>query len=82
MEAIREHKPEILGMSALLTTTAPEQGKTIKILRDESLREKLKVVVGGGAITEDFAKLIGADGYEPTAPRAVRFFKRLVGKGE
>ncbi len=78
MEAIREHKPDILAMSALLTTTAPQQAKVIKSLQEEGFRDKVKVVVGGGAITHDFAKRIGADGYEPTAPMAVELFKTIV----
>jgi len=82
MEAIRKNKPEILAMSALLTTTAPEQGRVIKMLKDEGLREKVKVVVGGGPITADFARSMGADGYEPTAPMGVKLFKKLLGKGE
>jgi methanogenic corrinoid protein MtbC1 len=82
MEAIREHKPEILAMSALLTTTAPEQGKVIKMLKDEGFQEKVKVVVGGGAITSEFATSIGADGYGPTAPMGVKLFKKILGKGE
>jgi corrinoid protein of di/trimethylamine methyltransferase len=79
MAAIREHNPNILAMSALLTTTAPEQEKVIKQLKEEGLREKVKVVVGGGGITRDFAEKIGADGYEPTAPMAVELFKKIVG---
>lgn len=81
MEAIRKHKPQILAMSALLTITAPEQGKIIKMLEDEGIRENVKVVVGGGAITAKFAEQIGADGYEPIAPTAVDLFRKLVGKG-
>ena len=79
MAAIREHNPNILAMSTLLTTTAPEQAKIIKSLKEEGLREKVKVVVGGGGITHDFAEKIGADGYEPTAPMAVELFKKIVG---
>lgn len=82
VQAIKEHKPDILAMSALLTTTAPEQGKVIKMLKEEGLREEVKVVVGGGSITSDFAKSIGADGYEPTAPIGVKLFKKLLGRGE
>lgn len=80
-DAVREHKPEILAMSSLLTTTAPEQDKVIKILKHEGLREKVKVVVGGGAITANFAKSIGADGYSPTAPMGIKLFRELLGKG-
>jgi methanogenic corrinoid protein MtbC1 len=81
IEAIKEHKPDLLAMSALLTTTAHEQDKVIRALEDNGLRGNVKVVVGGGAITADFAKKIGADGYEPTAPRAVKLFKELIPKG-
>ena len=82
MRAISEHIPEILAMSALLTTTAPEQERIIKMLKDEGFREKVKVVVGGGAITSEFATSIGADGYAPTAPMGVKLFKKMLGKGE
>ena len=67
-------------MSALLTTTAIEQKKAIDALKEKGIREKVKVMVGGGAITADFAKSIGADGYDPTAPGAVKLARRLVGK--
>jgi methanogenic corrinoid protein MtbC1 len=79
MEAIREHRPDILAMSALTTMTAPEQGKVIKDLRGEGLRDRVKIMVGGGAITEELAEKIGADGYEPTARCAVLVAKRLIG---
>jgi 5-methyltetrahydrofolate--homocysteine methyltransferase len=77
-----EHEPDILAMSALLTTTASEQRKVIKSLGDQGLRDKVQVVVGGGAITPVFAKEIGADGYAPTAPMAVKLFRTLVEQGE
>jgi len=79
VEAVREHKPDILVMSALLTLTASEQRKVIAALKEEGMRDKVKVMVGGGAISADFAKNIGADGYDPTAPGAVKLAKRLVG---
>ena len=78
VDAVKEHKPEVLAMSALMTMTAPEQGKVIKALIEENLRDKVKVMVGGGAITKEFADSIGADGFEPTAPRAVDLAKRLI----
>ena len=70
----------ILAMSALLTMTAPEQRKVIDALKEKGIRGKVKVMVGGGAITADFAESIGADGYDPTAPGAVELARRLVGK--
>lgn len=79
IEAVNKHKPDILAMSALLTTTAPQQKKVISTLVEKELRDKVKIMVGGGAITEEFAKEIGADGYESTAPLAVKLAKELLG---
>ena len=76
--AVEKHRPDILAMSALLTMTAPEQGKVIATLKEHGLRERVKIMVGGGAITDEFAKKIGADGYEATAPRAIELAKRLI----
>jgi len=78
LKAIKEHKPDLLALSSLLTTTAPEQERIIKALKDAGIRDKVKIMVGGGPITEDFAERIGADGYEPTAPLAVKLAKRLI----
>ena len=80
IKAIEEYQPDILAMSALMTMTAPEQRKVIETLEKQGMREKVKIMVGGGAITEDFAETIGADGYEPTAPGAVELAKKLVVK--
>ncbi len=80
VDAVRKDKPNILAMSALLTTTAPEQKKVIDALKEEGLRDKVKIMVGGGAITQEFANSIGADGYDPTAPGAVELTRRLIGK--
>jgi methanogenic corrinoid protein MtbC1 len=79
VEAINKYKPNILAMSALLTTTAPEQRKVIKVLEDNGIRDKVKVMVGGGAVNQDFADMIGADGYSSTAPGAVWMVKKLMG---
>jgi methylmalonyl-CoA mutase cobalamin-binding domain/chain len=79
MEAIREHRPDILAMSALTTMTAPEQGKVVNALKQEGLRDKAKIMIGGGAITQELAEKIGADGYEPTARGAVGLAERLIG---
>lgn len=76
--AVREHHPDIVALSALLTTTAPEQAKVIKALRDAGVRSQVKVLVGGGAITPEFAEQIGADAYAATAPEAVLVATRLV----
>ena len=60
-----------MALSALLTTTAPQMGKVIDALKEAGLRDKVKIMVGGGAITQEFADSIGADGYGATAPGAV-----------
>ena len=80
IEAIKSHNADILAMSALMTTTIAEQKKVIEVLVETGLREKVKVMVGGAAVTEDFAKDIGADGYDPTAPGAVELAMKLIGK--
>jgi len=80
VQGITENKADIVAMSALMTTTAPEQRKVIETLKKEGLRDNVKIMVGGGAITQDFADSIGADGYDPTAPGAVKLARRLVGK--
>jgi len=78
--AIKKYKPDMLAMSALMTMTAAEQKKAIETLKKEGLRNKVKIMVGGGAITQEFADSIGADGYDPTAPGAVKLARKLVGK--
>jgi 5-methyltetrahydrofolate--homocysteine methyltransferase len=65
-------------MSALMTTTASEMKKVIEALKHEGLREKVKILVGGAPITQDFADEIGADGYGSTAPGAVALVRRLL----
>lgn len=79
LQAVDRYKPDILAMSALLTMTAPEQKKVIDSLKAQGLRDKVKVMIGGGAITQDFADQIGADGYDATAPGAVGLARRLMG---
>lgn len=79
LEATKKHRSDILAMSALMTTTSPEQRKVLKALESAGLRDRVKVMVGGGAITEEFAKSIGADGYGATAPDAVKLARRLIG---
>ena len=80
IEAMIKHKPSILAMSALLTMTAPEQRKVIDALKKEGIRDKVKVLIGGAAITQEFADDIGADGYDPTAAGAVNLARRLTGE--
>jgi methanogenic corrinoid protein MtbC1 len=78
IEAVKDNEADILALSALLTTTAPEQGKVIEALKEEGLRDRVKIMVGGGAITQGFADSIGADGYGATAPGAVELAKSLL----
>ena len=79
MDAVKEHKAQVLAMSALLTFTAVEQKRVIQALEEAGIRDTVKVIVGGGAITGAFADSIGADGYTPAAPMAVGLVKGLLG---
>jgi len=79
IEGVKKHNANILAMSALLTTTAPEQRKVIDRMNKEGIRDKVKIIVGGGAITQEFADSIGADGYDPTAPGSVKLARKLIG---
>jgi trimethylamine corrinoid protein len=79
VKAVADGGVEVLAMSALLTTTAPEQRKVIGLLEEKGLRGRVKVIVGGGAISQEFADEIGADGYGSTAPGAVELVKRVIG---
>jgi 5-methyltetrahydrofolate--homocysteine methyltransferase len=77
--AVEEHQPEILGMSALLTTTMQEMHGTMELLVEKGLRDKVKVIVGGAPIIREFAQGVGADGYAPDAVSAVELVKKLLG---
>jgi 5-methyltetrahydrofolate--homocysteine methyltransferase len=78
INAIHEHKPEILGMSALLTTTMPYMGVVINTLKEQGLRNQLIVLVGGAPLNEAFAEEIGADAYCRDAAIAVETAKKLL----
>jgi methanogenic corrinoid protein MtbC1 len=80
IDAIKKNNADILAMSALLTTTAYEQKNVMEVLDKENLRNNVKVMVGGGAVTKDFADRIGADGYDSTAPGAVSLAIELINK--
>lgn len=69
-EAVREHQPDVVGMSALLTTTMLEMRDTLEVLTEEGLRDSVKVMVGGAPVTKEFADEIGADGWAPDAASA------------
>ncbi len=78
VEAIAEHHPAVVGMSAFLTTTAPQVGRTIEAIRAAGLRDGLRIMIGGAPIDEAFAAEVGADGYAPDASSAVRVTKALL----
>ncbi len=79
IEAVKEHKPDILGLSSLLSTTVPEQEVIIRALKKAGLRSTVKVLVGGGAVTQDWADHIGADAYGQDATEAVDKGRWLLG---
>jgi len=74
-EAIKKHQPQIVGMSALLSTTMREMKTTLEALEEAGLRDRVKVMVGGAPVTQQFAEKIGADGYAPDAVTAVDLAK-------
>ena len=76
--AVKEHKPQIVGMSGLLTTTIPKMPATINALQDAGLRDQVKVIVGGAPVSEAYAEQIGADAYGPNASMAVERCKTLI----
>ncbi|KJR45374.1 5-methyltetrahydrofolate--homocysteine methyltransferase [Desulfosporosinus sp. I2] len=78
IDAIIEHEPDIVALSALLTTTMPAMQDVIEMLEDEDLRGKVKVIIGGAPVSQEYADTIGADGYAPDAGSAVELCKRLL----
>lgn len=78
--AVKEHKADIVGLSALLTTTMPYMKEIIETLKTEGLRDQVKVMIGGAPVTEEFAQSIGADGYSANANAAVSLARSLVRK--
>ncbi|MBI06625.1 MAG: cobalamin-binding protein [Rhodospirillaceae bacterium] len=81
IDALEEHKASILGMSALLTTTMPNMGKTIEALIDADLRDDVMVMVGGAPVTQEFADDMGADGYGKDALSCVSLARKLAEEG-
>lgn len=76
--AVEKHQPQIIGMSALLTTTMMAMGETIKALEKANLKSRIKVMIGGAPVTAAFAREIGADGYAPDAGSAVELCEQFV----
>lgn len=79
IDAVEEHGAPLLGMSALLTTTMPNMGRTIEAFIDADLRDQVKIMVGGAPVTQDFADEMGADGYGKDAVACVALAKQLMG---
>jgi 5-methyltetrahydrofolate--homocysteine methyltransferase len=78
VDAVRQHKPQMIGMSALLTTTMVQMKATIEALEEAGLRDSVKIMVGGAPVTDAFAREIGADAYAPDAATAVDVARGLA----
>jgi 5-methyltetrahydrofolate--homocysteine methyltransferase len=78
IQALKAHRPDVLGLSALLTTTMLGMGDVIRAMDEEGLREKTRVIIGGGPVSERFAQQIGADAYASDAVEGVRKIRELV----
>jgi 5-methyltetrahydrofolate--homocysteine methyltransferase len=79
IQAIEEYQPQLVGMSALLTTTMIQIRENIKAFQEASIRDQVKVMIGGAPVTQKFADEVGADGYAPDAASAVDKAKELLG---
>ena len=80
VEALKEHQPQFMGLSALLTTTMPQMRSTIEALTEAGLRDQVMVMVGGAPVTQSYAEEIGADLYAPLASSAVEKAKAMIQK--
>ena len=80
VEAIKKHQPQVVGMSALLTTTMREMKNILEAIQEAGLRNRVKAIIGGAPVTDRYAKEIGADGYAPDAATAVDLVKSLIAK--
>lgn len=78
LDAVKQYNPNIVCMSALLTTTMPSMQKTVESLVSEGYRDKVKVMIGGAPVTDNYAKEIGADYYTPDAATAAEVAKSIV----
>ena len=79
IDAVEESGARLMGMSALLTTTMPNMGKTIEAFIDADLRDEVQIMVGGAPVTQEFAEDMGADGYGKDALACVELAKQLSG---
>ena len=80
IEEIERLKPDLLGLSALLTTTMPEMERAVRVIGEKGLRKGMNIMVGGAPISKAFAEKIGADGHGADAAEAVDLAKRLIGE--
>jgi 5-methyltetrahydrofolate--homocysteine methyltransferase len=78
VSAVKEHNPDLVGMSALLTTTMPSMTATVEALTEAGLRDSVKMLIGGAPVTQAFADEIGADGFAPDASSATRKARELL----
>jgi 5-methyltetrahydrofolate--homocysteine methyltransferase len=78
VEAVTKHKPDVLGMSALLTTTMIKMKETIAAIQEAGLREKVKVIAGGAPVTQKLVDDVGADGYGSNASIAIELVNKLI----
>ncbi|MBI4595448.1 MAG: corrinoid protein [Candidatus Tectomicrobia bacterium] len=80
VQAVKDESPQLIGISSLMTTTMPAMKETIDHLKNAGLRDKVKVIIGGAPVTQDFAMEIGADGYAPDGAKGIDLAKELIGK--
>lgn len=78
VQAVKDHNPDVVALSALLTTTMTAMKETIDFLEEEGLRGKVKIIVGGAPVSQEFADEIGADGFAPDAGSAADLCKKLL----
>jgi len=78
VDAVREHKPDLVGMSALLTTTMVNMRSVVEALDEAGVRDSIKVIIGGAPVTQAYADEIGVDGYAPDAASAVDMARQMV----
>ncbi len=78
VEAVKEHSPKIVGLSALLTTTMPRMSDTINALKEAGLRDQVKVIIGGAPVTQEYADEIGADAYAANAALGTEKAQELI----
>jgi 5-methyltetrahydrofolate--homocysteine methyltransferase len=81
VDKIKEHQPDIVGLSAMLTTTMRAMGHTIKAIEEAGLRDKVKVIVGGAPVDKEFSERIGADGYGSNAVAGPELARNLLAGG-